>query len=159
MSDEFDLKPGDAPMMLSASWWKNKLGLLRALSNIQVIEGGSYDAKISEKNLIITIKKPDAPNPSSSYQGEYDPTVIDYSYGDIVRVSPSNTVSRQNGGATVAGVYVCIKDSPGPTDYPKHPLSSGGETIHWQWLATWPQATIDCSNGDSISSASDSQAL
>ncbi len=159
MSDEFNLKEGDAPVMLSAAWWSKKLSLLRALSKLDIKEGTAYRVDISDQNIIITVKRQNTVGQGMVFRDDYDATVVDYIIGNVVRVSPVNPYSTTLGGETLPGVYICVQP-PSDTDFPKHPLQDGGETAFWKWLSTWPSVDESkCVAGEPVRYAADSQPL
>lgn len=106
---------------------------------------------------------------SSSYRGEYSQTGATtfnsgapYSFGDEVRVSPTNSVATTMGGTVLPGLYVCIQaftPSIG-TNLPNHFLSPGGETAFWQTKSTFPSTAQTCDgSGSTITVAVDQQKL
>jgi hypothetical protein len=133
------------------------IAFFNAFINGEIVNGKSNELQIGDLKIIFRIKNAtDSGGGNSSYRGEYEPTGATplgsgpFAVGDIVRVSPTNAVATP-AGVTVPGVYVCIADGPGETDFPKHPLSAGGETAFWQWLVTWPSVANVC-NGDGSTS-------
>lgn len=140
------------------------IDLCNALLNGEITNGSKNDFLIGDLKILWQIKAAIAGSGSSSYRGEYEATGATtfgsgaFSFGDIVRVSPTNSVSRPMGGSVIAGVYICIQAAPSETDLPNHPLSPGGETAFWHWLATWPANRSVCdSDGTSTDNFIDGQ--
>lgn len=127
------------------------MALGNGLANSKITFGTTNKVIITENGIIFQIS-----NGSSSgvggamnYRGEYENDAVpNYLAGDVVRVSPDNVFSStQVGGTTVPGVYICIQDNPNPdSDWPIHPLQLGGETLFWNWLATWPSEIKVCNS-------------
>lgn len=137
-----------------------------AFMESKFIKGSSNEVLISDNNVIFKIESSGNSQGSSSYRGEYEPggaTEFNsgaFAFGDIVRVSPSNTVATTAtpAGSVIPGVYICIQDAPSDTDLPNHPLSPGGETIFWHWISTYPSVTNSCDgDGNTISRFTDEQ--
>ncbi|MCX7915045.1 MAG: hypothetical protein N3A53_01910 [Verrucomicrobiae bacterium] len=137
---------------------------------LEIVRGGSDAVFVSDDKITLQLKRSDAgPGATNNfYRGEYHAGKLttflsgeDFVVGHIVRVSPTNSYSTNVLGASGAlpGVYVCAKDNPGATDYPRHPLQSGGETEYWHWLATWPYQTVVCDDEGEHDFAVDGQEI
>lgn len=132
---------------------------LNAIRLGRVVTGQTPNFDLSTNGAVWTVPNSsvtqNGSNTSESYRGEYDPggsTTFNpgpFNFGDIVRVTPGNAVATTEGGTVVPGVYVCIQAGATSDDLPNHPLSAGGETAFWQWLATYPSNANVCNNDGS----------
>ena len=149
------LEPGE---LLGRKRSNEIITLLNAFLNGEIVAGKSNAILFGDRKIVFQITGGEgAPQSGNSqYRGEYESTGATplgsgpFATGDVVRVSPTNA-NAAPAGPIIPGVYVCISDGPSDTDFPNHPLSDGGETIFWQWLATWPSLSNTCdSDGNSI---------
>lgn len=130
--------------------------LFNAIINGSITDGQPSQLLIGENKIIWQIKGSGGNSSSGTYRGEYDPagnTQFNpgpFVFGDEVRVSPTNA-NAAPAGTIIPGVYICVQSGPTVTNLPNHPLSPGGETAFWHWLATWPTAATQCNNDGSQS--------
>lgn len=128
------------------------MALGNGLLNSKIVFGTGNKVIITENGIVFQVDDSGGSGSGTgnmNYRGEYaNDAVPNYLAGDVVRVSPTNVFSStQVAGTTVPGVYICIQDNPNPdSDFPVHPLQEGGETLFWNWLATWPSEIIVCNS-------------
>lgn len=114
-----------------------------AFMQSKLVRGSSDDVLISDNNIVLKIKDiASSGNGDVNYRGEYAPdgsTEFNpgpFVFGDIVRVTSSNSNSTTLGGTIDPGVYICIQDGPSTGDLP-----SSSDTAFWQLVSKFSVAS------------------
>lgn len=141
------------------------IGVCNALLRLKVVRGSTDKFFIANEGFVLQLRNSagtaEAVDGSGAWKGDYNPAT-EYSYGDIVQLSPSEAATYTNEEdeqVTLGGTYVWNNIVAAAGVVPVHVMMPTYNPNQWRTLSTWPVVETKCVDGEAKDFAADAQEI